>query len=205
MPVYIRYKKKNVNEDDVNTAQQGSTAQQGAADANNQSDAKIKSLSDQIIARQEQKRAAQTEYENRVRILDQQVNQLKKQIVDLGGDIVKMESARESARGFGRRLYESVINKTDEMFAMISMIFDEADGISYRPDSTRCRTFAKNIIGYLNRNDFDKPDAEEKFSDFLMNLLNRSQVSFSNGEKERFIRSLLQKMKESALFSWIEK
>ena len=125
--------------------------------------------------------------------------QIKQMIIDAGGTI------NEQARGFGRRLYESVTNRTDEMFALISLTFDSMDGLSYRPDSTRCRTFAKNIIAYINKGDFGEAEPEQGLSDFLINLLNRSQVSLSNKEKDAFVINLIDNMKESALFSWIFK
>lgn len=199
MALRIRYK-KNVNEDDEPTdngqSQSGSNPQE---EANKN---KIQSLQTRLIDIQNKLRDAKKRYEDDTRPLEQQKLQIQKQINELGG-ILNMQNNESAKTRFGRRLYESVTNKTDEVFGLISLVFDEMDGLSYRPDKTRCRTFAKNIVAFVNKNDGDREGFETKFSDFLMNLLNKSQVSLSNKEKDNFAKGLIEKMKESTLFSWI--
>ena len=194
MTVFIKHRNKKIEEEVTSS---DSTAAVAAQDA--QKDAQLQDLNMQIVGKLEQKRSAQTEYENKMRVFDQQINQLKQKIAQLGGDV----KTDESSKGFGKKLYESILNKTDEMFAMISLVFDSMEDISYRPDSTRCRTFAKNIVAYLNRIELNGSEKERDFMDFLMNLLNKSQVSLSNKEKDTFIKKLMDNMKESVLFSWV--
>lgn len=192
MAIFIKYKKK-IEED----AASDSTAAVSAEDA--QKDAQLQDLNTQIVGKLEQKRAVQTEFENKMRVLDQQINQLKQKVAQLGGDV----KTDESVVMFGKKLYEAVTNKTDEMFALISLVFDSMENVSYRPDNTRCRTFAKNIIAYLNRGEFKSESVDRDLTDFLMNLLNKSQISLANKEKDTFVKKLIENMKESTLFSWI--
>lgn len=192
MAIFIKYKKK-IEED----AASDSTAAVSAEDA--QKDAQLQDLNTQIVGKLEQKRAVQTEFENKTRVLDQQINQLKQKVAQLGGDV----KTDESVVMFGKKLYEAVTNKTDEMFALISLVFDSMENVSYRPDNTRCRTFAKNIIAYLNRGEFKSESVYRDLTDFLMNLLNKSQISLANKEKDTFVKKLIENMKESTLFSWI--
>ena len=192
MAIFIKYKKK-IEED----AASDSTAAVSAEDA--QKDAQLQDLNTQIVGKLEQKRAVQTEFENKTRVLDQQINQLKQKVAQLGGDV----KTDESMVMFGKKLYEAVTNKTDEMFALISLAFDSMENVSYRPDNTRCRTFAKNIIAYLNRGEFKSESVDRDLTDFLMNLLNKSQISLANKEKDTFVKKLIENMKESTLFSWI--
>ena len=192
MAIFIKYKKK-IEED----AASDSTAAVFTEDA--QKDAQLQDLNTQIVGKLEQKRAVQTEFENKMRVLDQQINQLKQKVAQLGGDV----KTDESVVMFGKKLYEAVTNKTDEMFALISLVFDSMENVSYRPDNTRCRTFAKNIIAYLNRGEFKSESVDRDLTDFLMNLLNKSQISLANKEKDTFVKKLIENMKESTLFSWI--
>lgn len=195
MAIFVKYKKK-VDEDTA------SDNVQQTQDNDEQKDVQIAALRQEIVGKEEQKRSIQTDYENKVRIIDQQENQLKKKIADLGGSIEN----NESMKGFGKKLYEALANKTDEMFALISLVFESMmseDKISFTPSATRCMTFAKNIIAYINRGEFKQETAVKDFSDFLMNMLNASQVSFSNREKETFVNSFIDAMSENTVFSWI--
>lgn len=195
MAIFVKYKKK-VDEDTA------SDNTQQTQNNDEQKDVQIAALRQEIVGKEEQKRSIQTDYENKVRIIDQQENQLKKKIADLGGSIEN----NESLKGFGKKLYEAIANKTDEMFALISLVFESMvneDKLSFTPSTTRCMTFAKNIIAYINRGEFKQETAVKDFSDFLMNMLNASQVSFSNREKETFVNSLIDAMSENTVFSWI--
>lgn len=192
MAIFIKYKKK-IEEETTSD----STAAVAAEDA--QKDAQLQDLNTQIVGKLEQKRAVQTEFENKTLVIDQQINQLKQKVAQLGGEV----KTDESLKGFGKRLYESVMNKTDEMFALISLAFNSMEDISYRPDNTRCKTFAKNIVAYLNRGEFKADSVDRDLTDFLMNLLNKSQISLSNKEKDTFVKKLIENMKNNTLFSWI--
>lgn len=192
MAIFIKYKKK-IEEETTSD----STAAVAAEDA--QKDAQLQDLNTQIVGKLEQERAAQTEFENKIRVIDQQIIQLKQKVAQLGGEV----KTDESLKGFGKRLYESVMNKTDEVFALISLAFNSMEDISYRPDNTRCKTFAKNIVAYLNRGEFKADSVDRDLTDFLMNLLNKSQISLSNKEKDTFVKKLIENMKDNTLFSWI--
>ena len=197
MAIFVKYKKK-VDEDTTT----GQNQQQNDSANDPQKEAQITALRQEIVGKEEQKRAIQTDYENKVRVIDQQENQLKKKIADLGGSVEN----NESLKVFGKKLYEAIANKTDEMFALISLVFESMvneDKLSFTPSTTRCMTFAKNIIAYINRGEFKQETVVKDFSDFLMNMLNASQVSFSNREKETFVSKLIEAMSENTLFSWI--
>ena len=94
----------------------------------------------------------------------------------------------------------AVLNRTDEMYAEICMAFDNIDNLSYRPDNTKCRTFAKNIIAYLNKLGWESGGHEDEFKTFLFNILNASHISLAQSEKEKFVNNLIGLMKEKYTF-----
>ena len=151
------------------------------------------------------KLAKKTAYQQEVKNIEQRMIDINKTIADNGGDIdVKCidESIRRNIR-FSKKLYESVLNKTDEMFAEICMAFDNVDNLSYRPDNTKCKTFAKNSIAYLNKIGWDSGKHDDEFRTFLFNMLNASHISLSQSEKDKFINNLMDLMKENTLFMWL--
>jgi hypothetical protein len=83
------------------------------------------------------------------------------------------------------------------------MAFDNIDNLSYRPDNTKCRTFAKNIIAYLNKLGWESGGHEDEFKTFLFNILNASHISLAQSEKEKFVNNLIGLMKENTLFMWL--
>ena len=195
MAVYIRHKKVSVNEDDASQQEQNS--------AQNAEAAKMReNINAQIVKEETNKRTEKTNYENRVREIDKRIIALKQQLAQLGGD-VKPSEASESVVSFGRRLFEAITNKTDEMYALITMSFDSMESLSYTPSDTRCRTFAKNMVAYINRRESGDGISENDFRDFVFNLLNKSQISLSSREKESFLNKLAENMKNSVLFSWV--
>lgn len=146
-----------------------------------------------------------TAYQQNIKNIEQQMVLINKTIAENGGDVdVKCvdESYRSKIR-FSKKLYEAVLNRTDEMYAEICMAFDNIDNLSYRPENTKCRTFAKNIIAYLNKLGWESGEHENEFKTFLFNLINASHISLAQSEKEKFINNLIDLMKENTLFMWI--
>ena len=151
------------------------------------------------------KLAKKTSYQQNITNIDQQIILLNKTVAENGGDVdVKLvdESLKSKIR-FSKKLYEAVLNRTDEMYAEICIAFDSIDNLSYRPDNTKCRTFAKNIIGYLNKLGWESGGHEDEFKTFLYNLLNASHISLAQSEKDKFVNNLISLMKENTLFMWI--
>jgi hypothetical protein len=151
------------------------------------------------------KLAKKTAYQQNVKNIEQQMILINKTIAENGGDVdVKCvdESLKAKIR-FSKKLYEAVLNRTDEMYAEICMAFDNIDNLSYRPDNTKCRTFAKNIIAYLNKLGWESGGHEDEFKTFLFNILNASHISLAQSEKEKFVNNLIGLMKENTLFMWL--
>ena len=126
-------------------------------------------------------------------------------IADNGGDVDTkcIDEFYVSRIRFSRKLYESVLNKTDEMFAIINMAFDNMDNLSYMPDKTRMRTFAKNTIAFLNNLGWGSDNHEDEFKEFLLHWLNASHISLAKSEKEIFVNNILTLSKDNPLFMWI--
>ena len=151
------------------------------------------------------KLAKKTTYQQNIKDIEQRMVSIDKTIAENGGDSdVKFvdESYRSKIR-FSKKLYEAVLNRTDEMYAEICLAFDSIDNLSYRPENTKCRTFAKNIIAYLNKLGWESGGHENEFKTFLFNLINASHISLAQSEKEKFINNLIGLMKENTLFKWI--
>lgn len=151
------------------------------------------------------KLAKKTAYQQNIKNIEQQMVLINKTIAENGGDVdVKCvdESYRSKIR-FSKKLYEAVLNRTDEMYAEICLAFDSIDNLSYRPENTKCRTFAKNIIAYLNKLGWESGGYENEFKTFLFNLINASHISLAQSEKEKFVNNLIDLMKENTLFKWI--
>jgi len=201
--VQTDYENKVKNIEQQKNQLQEKLAQLDGADKDPQKKKESVSIKTDIIKKKNQKRVAQTEFENQTRTVDEQILQIEMKIAELDGDIDVNESLK---RRIGRKLYEALLNKTDEMFDLVSFVFDEMmseDRISFVPNETRCMRFAKNIIAYINRGEFTPETVKDDLFDFLMNLLGNSQISFSNREKEMFAEKLIDEMSENVLFSWI--
>jgi hypothetical protein len=89
------------------------------------------------------------------------------------------------------------------MYAAIKMAFDKIENLSYSPDNTQCKTFAKNIVAYLNKIGWESGENEKNFKAFMYGVLNASHISFSNAEKDKFVDNLMNIMKENTLFNWV--
>ena len=165
---------------------------------------KITKINKNIVELVNRKLTRKTTYQNDVRNIEQNLVGLYKQQVDNGGDVDPKcvdESLKPKYR-FSRKLYEAVINKTDQMYGLISLAFDNMDKLTYKPNVTQCKTYAKNIIGELNKIDAKGGDVES-FRDFLYNMLTRGHIPFTEDEKDRFIDGLLLLMKENQAFVWL--
>lgn len=205
----IRHKKK-VNEEGEQTQQTTNTTDNnsngnGAQEVSTQTQQKSVQVNTQIAELLNKKMMLRTQYHNDVKNIDSQIVQLQKQKAELGEDvdIDCIEEKWNPDLRFGRKLFEAVTNRTDEMFGAIKIAFESIDNLSVRPTDTRCRTFAKNIISYLNKVSWYGKDHTSDFSDYVRNMLNKSQVSLSNDEKKAFVDKLVGILKDNALFSWI--
>ena len=101
-------------------------------------------------------------------------------------------------------LYESVTNRTDEMYVSLKLAFDEVEELSYTPEDSKLKRFAKTIIGYINRSDFkDNENKSESFDDYVMTMVNNSHMSLTKKELKSFIENLNNVLRENVMFSWI--
>jgi hypothetical protein len=146
-----------------------------------------------------------TAYQKNVRDVEQQMLLINKEIAEAGGDVdVKcVDESKVIYMRFSRKLYEAVLNRTDEMYAMIKMSFGEIENLSFQPSSTNCRTFAKNIIAFLNKLGWGSGENEEKFKTFVYNIIDASHISLGQAEKDKFVNNLTNAMKENQLFKWL--
>ena len=194
MAIIVKYKKK-VNEDDSPSSSQ---------QPENPNDARIREINSKIV--QEQNKILQTEkvYQNIKATCNNNIIQLNNEKAKLGASVdansVKTESLKSD---FKMGLFESTVNKTDELFGIICLSFDSIDGLSYRPSDTRCRTIARDIINNIYRKENKESMSEDAFKDYVYSRLNNSHVSLSRKERDAFMENLLNGLKESVLFSWI--
>ena len=167
--------------------------------------AKMIQINMQLIDLANKKLQRKNQYNNDVKGVDQQLVLINKEIAEAGGDVnINIIAEGEIVRKrFGKKLFEAVINRTDEMYAAIKMAFDKIENLSYSPDNTQCKTFAKNIVAYLNKIGWESGENEKNFKTFLYGLLNASHISFGNAEKDKFVNNLVDIMKANTLFSWV--
>jgi len=190
--IKIKWHKK-VDEED---AQQVASADQNAAVVDDATKAKLVQLNQQKATELNAKRQVQTEFENKIRVIDTRMNLLNKDIANLGGSVSDNESLKQS---FYKNLYESVLNKKDEMYGMVSIAFQSIPDLSYTPNNTRCMTYARGIDEVLSKMN-DASVTEEVFRDVVRGILDRTQISFSNKEKDTFISKLWALVKENPVF-----
>ena len=167
--------------------------------------AKSIQMSVQLVDLANKKLTRKTTYNNDIKAIEQQMVAINQDLAQLGGNIdIKCIDESEKARiRFGRKLFEAVMNRTDEMYAAIKMAFDSIENLSYTPSDTQCRTFAKNTIAYLNRIGWESGENQKNFEVFMYGLLNASHLSFGNNEKKMFVENLVSIMKDNTLFSWV--
>lgn len=172
------------------------------ADINNQ---KIAQKNAQINDLINKKLALKTAYQTDIKNIENQLVSANQRIADNGGTVIPnyIDESMNREMRFSKKLFESVLNKTDEMYAAICLAFDKIDNLSFTPDNTRCKTFAKNIIAYLNKMGWGSGAKEEEFKTFLYGLLNASHLSLARKEKDSFVNNLIEEMKGNALFKWL--
>lgn len=193
--------RKNTYNTDIKTITQQKNQLESQIARESDSD-KIKMLNTKVVELEKQARDKETVYDNDKRMIDLQILQYKAKIAGLGGTI----DFNESIKSFGKKIYESLTNKTEEMFGLVSMVFDSMSSekkISYYPSRTNQMGFAKKIIAYINEGNFANGDAMTNFSDFLIDMLNRSQIPFFSREKTDFTNRLIGEMSQNEVFSWI--
>ena len=194
MAIIVKYKKK-VNEDDSPSSSQQSE---------NPNDVRIREINYKIVQEQNKILQAEKTYQNIKATCNNNIIQLNNEKAKLGASVdansVKTESLRSD---FKMGLFESTVNKTDELFGIICLSFDSIDGLSYRPSDTRCRTIARDIINNIYRKENKESMSEDVFKDYVYSRLNNSHISLSKKERDAFMENLLNGLKESVLFSWI--
>lgn len=194
MAIIVKYKKK-VNEDDSPSSSQ---------QPENPNDVRIREINSKIVQEQNKILQAEKTYQNIKATCNNNIIQLNNEKAKLGASVdansVKTESLRSD---FKMGLFESTVNKTDELFGIICLSFDSIDGLSYRPSDTRCRTIARDIINNIYRKVNKESMSEDVFKDYVYSRLNNSHVSLSKKERDAFMENLLNGLKESVLFSWI--
>ena len=194
MAIIVKYKKK-VNEDDSPSSSQQSE---------NPNDVRIREINSKIVQEQNKILQAEKTYQNIKATCNNNIIQLNNEKAKLGASVdansVKTESLRSD---FKMGLFESTVNKTDELFGIICLSFDSIDGLSYRPSDTRCRTIARDIINNIYRKENKESMSEDVFKDYVYSRLNNSHISLSKKERDAFMENLLNGLKESVLFSWI--
>ena len=166
---------------------------------------KLIQINMQLIELANKKNARKNLFNNDMKGVNQQLILINKEIAENGGEINIniIDESEKIRKRFGKKLFEAVVNRTDEMYAAIKLAFDKIDNLSYSPDNTQCKTFAKNIVAYLNKIGWESGENEKNFKTFLYGLLNASHISFGNTEKDKFVNNLVDIMKENTLFSWV--
>jgi polyhydroxyalkanoate synthesis regulator phasin len=200
MKVIEYYKKKNISEaDDIQNG-----VGTGVSDEVMRSKAtKVTSLNAQIAELVNQRLQKKTQYQQDVKNIESKIVQLQKQIADMGEKIDSSLIEESCNYRFSRALFESIINRTDEMYVSLKLAFDKSD-VSYTPSEVRLRKFAKNIISFINKDIFNDSDNKEgMLYEYINNMLNNSHVSLSNNEKNTFMDNFIGIIKDNVMFSWI--
>lgn len=166
---------------------------------------KVVQLNSQLNDLANKKLLRKISYQNDVNNVEKQMVVLNQVLADNGQnvDTKYIDESKKERLIFSRKLYEAVTNRTDEMYAAITMAFDKIENLTYTPDKTQCKTFARNVIAFLNRIGWNKPGILDKFKTFIYGVLNASHISFSNNEKNEFVNNLIDIMKDNTLFSWV--
>ena len=199
----IKRKKRTINEDDIQDVNNTTDTSQEVQQAT-QNQAKSKTINDQIVNLMNQKLQRKTQYQNDIKNIETQIVQLEKQKADLGEDVDTniIESYNKAMKiSFWRKLCEAAINRTDEMFALIKISFYSIDNLSYTPDDTWCKTFARRIVEHINDvagQDLNRDD----MVDFITNYVNAGRISLSSREKTEFINNLVENLEKSPMFNY---
>lgn len=199
----VRHYKRHISEADEI---QNGTGSGTSNELKNPQDAqKVSALNNQIAELVNQKLQKKNQYQQEIKSIEDKIVQIQKQLADLGEDVdpTLIDESVKTPR-FSKLLFESVTNRTDEMYVALKTSFDNVEGLSYTPEDTKLRRFAKTIIGYINRGSFQNDDDKsEKFKSYVMTMLNNSHISMTKKEIQTFIDSLTNTLKENVMFSWI--
>ena len=199
----VRHYKRHISEADEI---QNGTGSGTSNELKNPQDAqKVSALNNQIAELVNQKLQKKNQYQQEIKSIEDKIVQIQKQLADLGEDLYTtlIDESVKTPR-FSKLLFESVTNRTDEMYVALKTSFDNVEGLSYTPEDTKLRRFAKTIIGYINRGSFQNDDDKsEKFKSYVMTMLNNSHISMTKKEIQTFIDSLTNTLKENVMFSWI--
>ena len=199
----VRHYKRHISEADEI---QNGTGSGTSNELKNPQDAqKVSALNNQIAELVNQKLQKKNQYQQEIKSREDKIVQIQKQLADLGEDVdpTLIDESVKTPR-FSKLLFESVTNRTDEMYVALKTSFDNVEGLSYTPEDTKLRRFAKTIIGYINRGSFQNDDDKsEKFKSYVMTMLNNSHISMTKKEIQTFIDSLTNTLKENVMFSWI--
>jgi glycyl-tRNA synthetase (class II) len=202
MKVVRHYKKNNISEDEIQNGSGTGTSNELKSPETEQ---KASVINGQIAELINQRLREKTTYQEKIKNIENKIVQLQKQLADLGEDVdpsVIEESVRTPR--FSKMLFESVTNRTDEMYVALKTSFDNVEDLSYTPEDTKLKRFAKTIIGYINRSSFQSEDDKaESFKDYVITMLNNSHISITKKETQSFIDTLTNTLKENVMFSWI--
>lgn len=199
----IRHYKRHISEADEI---QNGTGTGTSNELKNPQDAqKVSALNNQIAELVNQKLQKKNQYQQEIKSIEDKIVQIQKQLADLGEDVdpTLIDESVKTPR-FSKLLFESVTNRTDKMYVALKTSFDNIEDLSYTPEDTKLRRFAKTIIGYINRGSFqNETDKSENFKSYVMTMLNNSHMSMTKKELQMFIDSLTNTLRENVMFSWI--
>ena len=203
----IRHYKKTVSEADEIQTGNGNGTSDGlkSPNQNPQNAQKVTAINGQIAELLNQRLQKKTQYQQDIKAIEDKIVQLQKQLADLGEnvDASVIEESFKTPK-FRKKLYESVTNRTDEMYVSLKLAFDTVEDLSYTPEDSKLKRFAKTIIGYINRSDFkDNENKSESFDDYVMTMVNNSHMSLTKKELKSFIENLNNVLRENVMFSWI--
>lgn len=203
MKIIRHYKKNNVSEaDDIQNGTGTGTSNELQNPATEQ---KASALNGQIAELINQKLREKTAYQDKIKAIETKIVALQKQLSDLGEEIdpTVIDESVKTPR-FSKMLFESVTNRTDEMYVILKNSFDSINDLSYTPEDTKLKRFAKTIIGYINRTSFqNESDKADSFIDYVMTMINNSHISMTKKESQMFIDSFVNNLKENVMFNWI--
>lgn len=164
---------------------------------------KLSTLNSQLSELINQRLQRKNQYLQDLKNIDNKIVMIQKQIADLGGSVNPSLIDESKSDRFSKALFESVTNRTDEMYAMLKMSFDDAN-LSYTPSDVRLKKFAKNIVAFINKSVFkESEDKEEMLDEYINGMLVNSHVSLSNNERGTFVKKFMESLGTNMVFKWI--
>jgi hypothetical protein len=165
---------------------------------------KIAKANNAKVALNTQKNTLKKEYDTKIAAINTQINKLDQDIADAGGNVPN-ENIEESLRTkFSKRLYESVQGtKTEEMTMCLKLASENLPNLSYQLDDTRCMTYAKKIISFINSADWGYGENHwDELDGFIREIISRGYTSFSRRELNEFMGELEDILSNNTLFNW---